>query len=392
MKNETKVAIAFAVLMLALGVNDALRGVFSNIFATHFSLSATELAQIVTVSYSGNLIFLLFGGRLIDHLERKKAILLFIALWMCALALFVGTDSYICILIGVFFAMGTSTLLSTTVNIVTPLLFAASPGVAVGFLFFVQGIGTSGSQSMLGNFAKDFSAWKTVNLVLMCMGMMVIVLLLFSKLPPRPAVQNRMKSHSDTAVIVKNPAFIPMILAFGFYFVAEHGVMNWFVNYAANGLNIATGRAANFTAIFFGGITVGRLLFSPLVDKLGVFCSLTLFGSSAAILYTAGVLLRTNGLWLMGASGLLFSVLYPTLVMTVSKLWPRAVVSGASGMILSIASLADIAFNASFGFLIQKAGYLTGFLMMPAAMVGCAAMLWWLRLRTRQAADSLPKS
>ncbi|MEG0166947.1 MAG: fucose permease, partial [Ruthenibacterium sp.] len=61
MKNETKVAIAFAVLMLALGVNDALRGVFSNIFATHFSLSATELAQIVTVSYSGNLIFLLFG-------------------------------------------------------------------------------------------------------------------------------------------------------------------------------------------------------------------------------------------------------------------------------------------------------------------------------------------
>ncbi|MEG1271030.1 MAG: fucose permease, partial [Ruthenibacterium sp.] len=77
--------------------------------------------------------------------------------------------SYSWILIGVFFAMGTSTLLSTTVNIVTPLLFAASPGVAVGFLFFVQGVGTSGSQSMLGNFAKDFSAWKIVNLVLMCM-------------------------------------------------------------------------------------------------------------------------------------------------------------------------------------------------------------------------------
>ncbi|MEG2435357.1 MAG: fucose permease, partial [Ruthenibacterium sp.] len=143
MKNETKVAIAFAVLMLALGVNDALRGVFSNIFAAHFSLSATELAQIVTVSYSGNLIFLLFGGRLIDHLERKKAMLLFIGLWMCALAFFVGTDSYRCVLIGVFFAMGTSTLLSTTVNIVTPLLFAASPGVAVGFLFFMQGVGTS---------------------------------------------------------------------------------------------------------------------------------------------------------------------------------------------------------------------------------------------------------
>lgn len=62
---------------------------------------------------------------------------------------------------------------------------------------------------------------------------------------------------------------------------------------------------------------VGRLVLSSLVDKLGIYRCLRLFATSSAVLYTVGVLLRAPGLWLLAVSGLLFSILYPTLVMLI---------------------------------------------------------------------------
>ncbi|MFQ9762276.1 MAG: hypothetical protein ACLRYE_03145 [Gemmiger formicilis] len=53
-------------------------------------------------------------------------------------------------------------------------------------------------------------------------------------------------------------------------------------------------------------------------------------------------------------SGLSFSILYPTLVMSIRLYFPAQQVSGAAGTILSIASLADILFNVGFG---KSGGY-----------------------------------
>ena len=76
------------------------------------------------------------------------------------------------------------------------------------------------------------------------------------------------------------------MLIIGLYFIAEHGIMNWLVSYATNALEVPMGQAANFTAVFFGCVMVGRLVLSSLVDKLGIYRCLRLFATSAAVLYT----------------------------------------------------------------------------------------------------------
>ena len=152
---------AFLILMVGLGANDAMRGIFSTIFSAHFQLSTAQLSQIVTVSYIGNLVFLAVGGFGVDLLGRRKAMLLYTFLWSGAMLLFATTDSYLLLLVGMFFAMGTSTLLNTNMNLITTGMFAAAPGFFVNFLFFIQGIGTSGSQSIIGNWAADISSWHT---------------------------------------------------------------------------------------------------------------------------------------------------------------------------------------------------------------------------------------
>ena len=73
MKHTRLTFAAFVVLMVGLGSSDSLRGIFSPVFSSHFALSATQLGLIVTVSYIGNLVFLLVGGNVIERFEKSAA-------------------------------------------------------------------------------------------------------------------------------------------------------------------------------------------------------------------------------------------------------------------------------------------------------------------------------
>lgn len=357
---------AFVVLMVGLGSNDSLRGIFSTIFQEHFSLTTTQLGLIVTASYIGNLVFLLVGGNLSTRFSKKRVLQVLILIWMAALALFAFTSNYTVLLIGMALALGSSTLLNTTMNLITPLLFATAPGFFVNFLFFTQEIGTSGSQYVLGSHADGFAFWQHTNLVLLILGAVAFVLLLFCNVPEEaaaPADAPAQKGGYDWRIIV------PYVLVFGFYFIAEHGVMNWMVAYGVDGLGLPQASAAKYLSVFFGGMMIGRLCLSPLVDKLGALKSLAAFGGVSCVLYLIGSLGGAVTMPVWAISGLSFSILYPTLVMSIRLYFPAQQVSGAAGTILSIASLADILFNVGFGKLVDMAGYAVSIRVLPLSVL-----------------------
>ena len=357
---------AFVVLMVGLGSNDSLRGIFSTIFQEHFSLTTTQLGLIVTASYIGNLVFLLVGGNLSTRFSKKRVLQVLILIWMAALALFAFTSNYTVLLIGMALALGSSTLLNTTMNLITPLLFATAPGFFVNFLFFTQEIGTSGSQYILGSHADGFAFWQHTNLVLLILGAVAFVLLLFCNVPEEaaaPADAPAQKGGYDWRIIV------PYVLVFGFYFIAEHGVMNWMVAYGVDGLGLPQASAAKYLSVFFGGMMIGRLCLSPLVDKLGALKSLATFGGVSCVLYLIGSLGGAVTMPVWAISGLSFSILYPTLVMSIRLYFPAQQVSGAAGTILSIASLADILFNVGFGKLVDMTGYAVSIRVLPLSVL-----------------------
>lgn len=357
---------AFVVLMVGLGSNDSLRGIFSTIFQEHFSLTTTQLGLIVTASYIGNLVFLLVGGNLSTRFSKKRVLQVLILIWMAALALFAFTSNYTVLLIGMALALGSSTLLNTTMNLITPLLFATAPGFFVNFLFFTQEIGTSGSQYVLGSHADGFAFWQHTNLVLLILGAVAFVLLLFCNVPEEaaaPADAPAQKGGYDWRIVV------PYVLVFGFYFIAEHGVMNWMVAYGVDGLGLPQASAAKYLSVFFGGMMIGRLCLSPLVDKLGALKSLAAFGGVSCVLYLIGSLGGAVAMPIWAISGLSFSILYPTLVMSIRLYFPAQQVSGAAGTILSIASLADILFNVGFGKLVDVMGYAVSIRVLPLSVL-----------------------
>ena len=204
-KSNRRIAfIGFAILMVGLGISDSLRGIFSGIFQTHFALTAKGLSTIIAVSYAGNLCFLLAGGRIMDKIDRKKAFLGFLAVWMCAMLVFLLTDNYYALLVGMFLAMGASTLLNTSITLITPFIFATSPAMIVNVLFFTQGIGTSGGQSLIGNLANDFGGWKAVTGVLFAIGVLAFLIILKLQIPDSGEVKKAEKDQQGRKMGASN--------------------------------------------------------------------------------------------------------------------------------------------------------------------------------------------
>lgn len=362
--------LCFGVLMLGLGSSDSLRGIFSPVFQEHYSVGGRGLSMMVVISYVGNLLFLSVGGKMMDTFDRKKVAMGMLGIWMAAVLLNVLTDSYPMILLSMFLALGASTMLNTTVNLLTPMVCAGYAGMMVNIFFFIQGIGTSGSQFLLGRFAFSYDGWKMINGVLFAVGLVSLVLFAMVNLKPekektKPKTSQKKKPQDMPGASI----FWLLVLMMGFYFIGEHGIMNWMLTYCMNALQMPSHTASTYLSIFWGGMTVGRLVFAPVVQKLGVRKSLKYFGGAGTVLFVTGVLSGSKGVILLSSSGLLISILYPTMVLFFQQIYPVSVVATKTGAIISAATIADIVFNAGFGALSDSMGIQISFLILPVCMV-----------------------
>lgn len=362
--------LCFGVLMLGLGSSDSLRGIFSPVFQEHYSVGGKGLSMMVVISYVGNLLFLSVGGKMMDTFDRKKVAMGMLGIWMAAVLLNVLTDSYPMILLSMFLALGASTMLNTTVNLLTPMVCAGYAGMMVNIFFFIQGIGTSGSQFLLGRFAFSYDGWKMINGVLFAVGLVSLVLFAMVNLKPekektKPKTSQKKKPQDMPGASI----FWLLVLMMGFYFIGEHGIMNWMLTYCMNALQMPSHTASAYLSIFWGGMTVGRLVFAPVVQKLGVRKSLKYFGGAGTVLFVTGVLSGSKGVILLSSSGLLISILYPTMVLFFQQIYPVSVVATKTGAIISAATIADIVFNAGFGALSDSMGIQISFLILPVCMV-----------------------
>ena len=375
------VLLVFMLIMVALGISDSNRGVFSSIFERELRLTKPQLSLIVTVSYVGNLLFMLFGGKIADRMDRKKACMGILGLWTAAQILFACTDNYLWLLVGMFVSMGASTLMNTMINILSPFFFGAMAGLYVNVLFFVQGIGTSGNQKITGTLADGYAQYR-----LLCLGMAVVgvvSLLILSRTrfektgdgaksgeaapAQSPASETGGKSGARRTAAVSGMV-LAMGLVFGFYFVAEHGIMNWWSMYCSQGLGLDNSMASTSVSLFFGTMTAGRLLMAPVAQKLGSRRSILILGGAGTLLYLMGVLLGAKGVLLLGISGIFLSIVYPTMVLLLQELFLKERITAMTGMVISIGTLFDIAFNALFGSLVTSAGFGVCRLIFPVAI------------------------
>lgn len=378
----------YILMMIVLGASDGLRGVFLPLFEDTFALTKTQSSMIIMCSYVGNLLFLFIGGYFLDRMSKKRFLFTVTLLWMAAVLCYILTESYSVLLICMIFSLGASTMLSTSLNVVTPLLFA-TPAFYINIFNFTNGIGIFSAQNIGGKVASNMQAWHIFNLVLLVLGIVGLFFLWRIPFPKQEVPENKgirgtMESYKN---ILKNPACKYLICICGFYYVAEHGLQNWMVTYGSDYLGYTRERAALYLSIFFGGITIGRLLFAPLVQKLNPARSIAIFAGIGAALYITGILLERAGIISLLLSGLAFSILWPTIVLIIGTYYPRAQNGIAVGFITAVATLFDIAFNAGFGTLVEQLGFAVSIKILPLAALLFFLLYVIMRKRTKPYAE-----
>jgi fucose permease len=302
---------------------------------------------------------------------------------MAALLCYIFTESYPVLLIAMIFSLGASTMLSTSLNVVTPLLFV-SPALYINLFNFTNGMGIFSAQNIGGRVASSMKGWHGFNLVLLCLGVIGLVILSRIRFPKQEiqkstGIRGTIRSYGS---VFRNPACKYLICICGFYAIAEHGIQNWMVTYGSEYLGYTRTRASLYLSIFFGGITLGRLIFAPLVQKLGPAKSVTLFTGIGMVLYTVGIFLERAGIVPLLLSGLAFSIQWPTIVLTIGTYYPKSQNGIAVGMITSLATIFDVIFNAGFGTLVERLGFSIGFKLLPIAAIALFLLFVIMRKRT----------
>lgn len=356
-RSQVLVTAYFALMMLLLGCSDALRGVFLPSFRKTFDLSETQSSMIIMMSYIGNLFFLFIGGWFLDKCKKKHFVIVVSLMWMCAMLTYTLTESYAVLLVFMFFSLGASTMLSTSINVITPMAFL-SPALLMNIFSFIQCLGITGAQNIGGRFADTIKSWHIINLILFIAACLAFILLMFTDLDSdvRPKSEAPAKSASYLDVI-KNPACIYLIIICGAYYISEHGLQNWMVSYCDSYLGLSVKTGSLWLSVFYGLMTVGKIILAPFIHKLGALKVLFISSVFGAIFYISGILLESHGIILIGISGLGFSVLWPMFVYLIEMCYPPEQNGRAVGFITGIATIFDIALNAGFGTVVEHMGY-----------------------------------
>ncbi len=72
---------------------------------------------------------------------------------------------------------------------------------------------------------------------------------------------------------------------------------------------------------------------------------------------------------LLSGSGLILSILYPTLVLMIQSYYDKECIASATGVIISIATLFDIIFNLGFGKIVDTLGMRQSFYILQISML-----------------------
>jgi fucose permease len=128
--------------------------------------------------------------------------------------------------------------------------------------------------------------------------------------------------------------------------------------------------------------SIGRLVGGFIVEKLGQLK--TIMGSLiiAVTLFTSGLIIGQDGLMIIAMSGFFFAITFPTLVLTISKVFKKNT-SYITGVIVTLTSLVNMLLNLLIGKLNDEIGTYFAFYMIPISLMISIIFIYFIYINTK---------
>lgn len=353
---------AYFLAFIALGLTAAVLGPTLPGLADQTGSQIGQIGILFTAQALGNMVSSLVSGRLFDRVPGHPLIAIQTVVIALMLALTPFVDQLVWLaaimfIIGV--GMGT---LDVGCNTLLVWLWRHSVAPRLNALHFFFGVGALIAPIVA---AQVIARTGDIDATYWLLALLLVPLpFVFFRLPS-PA-----HHHAANRLAATPPPLIPLLLLiaiFFFYVGAEMGFGGWIYTYAVE-TNLATAAAAGYlTALFWGALTLGRLLTIPIasrirprhlliVDIAGMFVSLGLLvmSDSASLM----VWIAAFGMGLAAAN------VFPTLVSMAEHNMP--ITGSTTRWFLVGASLGSIVIPYLIGQLFERVG--------PNMMVVCIGL------------------
>lgn len=347
------------------------------------------LTQASTFHYGVMIAMALTGvslGFLADRFGRKLAIILGLAIFAAACFLFPFGDDFayfLCLLLATGVGIGifkTAALALIGDISSSPKEHTHTMNLAEGYF----GIGAIIGPAIVTYLIHGGLSWVYLYAFAGASALLLIVIASLTNYPPKPPVTNKAPSNWRSAIpIMKDRYALGFSSAIALYVVVEAGIYVWLPTLLADYDGSAKWMSIYALSIFFIFRAAGRFLGAWILDRVRWQTTLTLFTGMIFACYFFSTLFGIEvGVWLLPASGLFMSVIYPTLNSKGINCFPVSQHGAIAGVILFFTATAaalgplmmgvigDVMGHVSFGF---------GFAMISAGLL--FAMAIWNQLR-----------
>lgn len=313
--------ITYGICFIALGLTSTAIGPMLPYLADNTGVSFAQISFLFSAGSLGYLIGSAGGGRLFDRVNGHRLLLLAMLLTIVMVTLIPMTSIFSILLIVLFFlGLGQGTIdVGGNVNLLW--VFQKRAGPYMNALHFFFGVGALLSPIILHNVMRltggrlDWPFWSLA--ILSIPGLAGIVWLSSPTNPEKAQIENNTQKVNQLLVAA-------MMILFFLYVGLEGGFGGWIFTYATEA-GIATETGASYmTSVFWGALTLGRLISVPLARKISPAGLLT--GNYVlAFIFLSLVLffpVQPAVVWVVSAGlGLALSSVFPTLlVLSESKM------------------------------------------------------------------------
>ncbi len=365
-EKKYKFLIMFMFMFMILSaISDNLRGVFLPSFKADFSVNNTEMGMMIVVGSIGYIVFAYLGGMLCETIGHKKVMSIGIVFMIISLVTLYLSPNFVILLVGMFLLNSGWALIGLAINTVIPLIAVSFQAVLMNLVHFSYGVGATVTQKLAGVLLFKGIQWRNMYLYISILFFIVLIAFIPVKVP---SVQKAKEDKKiDYSSIFKNKLLYFYMISLGLYVASEISTGNWFINYMKETFAYNENQATFYTTLFFGTFTLGRLLGGFVVQKLGSIKTVLMSLVLAFSFYTIGLLVGQKGLVLVASSGLFFSIIFPTVILSVNDVF-RKNSTYVTGIIVTATSAVSMGINFIIGWLNDLIGVPKAYYTIPVSL------------------------
>lgn len=364
-KLNLKLLVPIFLSMILLAICDNVRGVFVPVLQNEFSINNTKIGIMIFVSTLGYSIFTYIGGLFCEKIGQKRVYIVGFIIMFISLLLVSFSPNYLVLLLGMFLINTGQAFVAIATNTIIPIIFLSIEVIIMNIAHFSYGIGSAAAQRVAGILLYNGISWRKIYFYIAIITLFQLIIIMFTQIPNLHKLEQNKKIKNK--IIFKDKIIYLYIFALGFYIFSEIATGNWFVNFIEKNYYFNKSQSSYYISLFFTVFAIGRLAGGFLLQKLNYLKTVAISLTIALIMYTFGILLGAKGLMLISLSGLFFSITFPTIVLTISKVYTENS-SYVTGIVVTFASFINMILNLFMGFLNDKLGIYLTYYMIPISL------------------------